>query len=76
MAQLLIRNLDPAVLERLRRRARAYGRSLEAELRDILSTAAAADISSAKALAARIRRRLSGRVHSDSGALRSEDHRS
>lgn len=37
MATLLIRNLDEAVKERLRARARANGRSLEAEARAVLA---------------------------------------
>jgi plasmid stability protein len=73
MAQVLIRDLDPGVVERLKARARERGRSLEAELRGILEAAAAADRGEARALAAKIRRRLSGRVHSDSAALLAED---
>ena len=41
MAQILVRNLDEGVKEGLRGRARAHGRSLEAEVRDILRVAAA-----------------------------------
>lgn len=40
MAQIIVRNLDEAVVAALRRRAKAAGRSLEAEVRDVLSTAA------------------------------------
>jgi plasmid stability protein len=39
MAALSIRNLDDHVHERLRRRAAASGRSMEAEVRTILSDA-------------------------------------
>jgi len=73
MAQVLIRDLDPRVVERLKVRARDRGRSLEAELRGILETAAMVDRQESRALAARIRRRLSGRAHSDSAALQAED---
>jgi plasmid stability protein len=73
MAQVLIRDLDPGVVERLKARARDRGRSLEAELRGILETAAMVDRRESRALAARIRRRLSGRAHSDSAALQAED---
>jgi plasmid stability protein len=38
MANLTIRNLDDEVVERLKVRAKAHHRSLEAELREILST--------------------------------------
>lgn len=40
MPQLLIRNVDEAVKERLRSRARRHGKSMEEELRDILRAAA------------------------------------
>lgn len=39
MATLTIRNLDDAVRDRLRERARAHGRSTEAEVRVILDLA-------------------------------------
>jgi antitoxin FitA len=41
MAQILIRNLDDAVLARIKTRAKANKRSAEAEVRNILSEAAA-----------------------------------
>jgi len=75
MAQVLIRDLDAKLVDRLKERARDHGRSLEAELRGILEAAAATDLVDARALAARIRRRLSGRVHSDSAALIAADRR-
>ena len=40
MAQILVRNLDDAVVDRLKQRAREEGRSLQAEVRTILSEAA------------------------------------
>lgn len=40
MAQLLVRNLDEDVKERLREKARRYGVSLEEQARTILSAAA------------------------------------
>ena len=43
MAQVLVRNLDDAVVERLKARAAAKQRSLEAELREILEEAARPD---------------------------------
>lgn len=43
VAQLLIRNLSEAVVERLKARARAHDRSLQAEARRILEQAAATD---------------------------------
>lgn len=40
MAQVVIRNIDDAVIERLRERARARKQSLEQTLREALSAAA------------------------------------
>ncbi len=40
MANLTIRNLDDAVVEKLKERAKANNRSLEAELRVVLAEAA------------------------------------
>ena len=39
MAQLVVRNIETAVKERLQRRARRKGRSMEEEVRDILRSA-------------------------------------
>ena len=43
MADILIRNISGQTKERLRRRAKRHGRSLEAELRDALETIARED---------------------------------
>lgn len=40
MSQILVRNLSPETVERLKKRARANNRSLEAEVREILVTVA------------------------------------
>ena len=37
MASITIRNLDPKLIEKLKMQAKAAGRSLQAELRDILN---------------------------------------
>ncbi|ANK82715.1 MAG: hypothetical protein TEF_19370 [Rhizobiales bacterium NRL2] len=44
MATVTIRKLDEAVIVRLKRRARIQGRSLEAELREILTAMAAREM--------------------------------
>ncbi len=44
MAQLVVRNLDEAVKEKLRRRAAASGRSMEEEVRAILRDAVKAEV--------------------------------
>ena len=41
MAQLIVRNIDEDVRDRLRERARAHNRSMEAEVREILRAAVA-----------------------------------
>jgi len=41
MAQIIVRNLDEGVKHRLRERAERRGKSMEAEVRDILSNAVA-----------------------------------
>ena len=43
MAQLLVRDLDDDVKHRLQQRAKRHGRSMEAEVRDILHSAVARD---------------------------------
>ena len=74
MSQVLVRGLDEAVLDRLRQRAEGHNRSLEAELRDILEQASRqVDITTARELAERVRRKLEGRPHSDSAALIRQD---
>jgi antitoxin FitA len=75
MAQVLIRDLDARLVARLKERARGHGRSLEAELRGILEQAARTSSGEARVLAARLRRRLRGRAHSDSARLVAEDRR-
>ncbi len=73
MAQVLVRDVDRKVLENLKKRARAHGRSLEAELRDILERASRVDMSRARGLAQRIRKKLAGRKHTDSAELLADD---
>ncbi len=66
MAQVLVRDVDPAVLKRLKRRARQQGRSLQAELKTILEQAAGGSSVDARALADNISAALAGRTHTDS----------
>jgi plasmid stability protein len=73
MAQVLVRGLSNAVVARLKKRARDHGRSLQAELRLVLERSAQGDMTEARRLAARIRRELSGREHTDSAMLVAED---
>ena len=58
MGQVLIRNLDDAMVEEFRLAARANGRSLEAELRDALKRGRPDRASARRALALRVRSQL------------------
>lgn len=74
MPQILVRNLRTVVVRRLKARAKRHGRSLSAEVREILAEASAqASRQDFLAAAARMRRLLGGRSHSDSGVLQAED---
>jgi antitoxin FitA len=74
MAQILIRDLDPRHVERLKQRARQHGRSLQGEAKAILETAAATlSKEEAWAVAAEWRRRLAGAMTTDSADLLRED---
>lgn len=75
MAKVLIRDLDERVVDRLKKRATRNGRSLQAELQRVVERAAATDIAESRDVAARIRRKLADRKHSDSAALLAEDRR-
>ena len=77
--QVLIRDLDSVVLDKLKARARRNGRSLEAELRLILARAAEGgwpervDWGAVRAEVERVRARFAGRTFSDSTELIRED---
>ncbi len=73
MAQVLIRDVSPATIEKLKKRARESGRSLQSELKLILENAAPYSFAEARAAAERVRKRLGGRRLSDSTALIRED---
>lgn len=73
MAQVLVRDLDAQVVERLKTRARRHGRSLQKEAKAILETAAMVTLDEAAKAADRIRRRFGSRKLSDSARLIRED---
>jgi len=73
MAQILIRDLDKQVVERLKAPARRGGRSLQSEVKTILEDAARVDMEAARALTDEIRRRFAGRTFSDSADLIREE---
>jgi antitoxin FitA len=75
MAKVLIRNLDERTVTRLKERAARNDRSLQAELQSIVERAAAVDVVEGRALAARLRRKLGNRSHSDSTESIADDRR-
>jgi plasmid stability protein len=60
MAQILVRNLDEAVKDKLRKRAARTGRSMEEEVRDILRDALKDEGKPQKGLGTRIAERFRG----------------
>ena len=72
MGQLLIRNLEPETIERLRQRARRENASLEQTLRNILTEAAKPSRAEVIAEIDELRRRI-GPVSRDSTELIRED---
>ena len=70
MANLHVRKLDDDLVARLKRRAARHGRSVEAEHREILRQALAADIEpSWEDLAAELRKLTRSRKHTPSEIL-------
>ena len=75
-SQVVVRNLDPAVVIALKRRATRGGRSLEAELRTILTREARPDRSELIADADRIRAMTPGPLPDSTDLVRQDrDHR-
>lgn len=71
---LHVRNVDPELIEKLKRRAARHGRSAEAEHREILRQALAGEVEiSFDELAAELRERLKGRSHTPAEILIRED---
>ena len=60
MAQIVVRNLDETVKTRLKRRATLHGRSMEEEVRQILSNAAKESGKTTQGLGTRIAARFAG----------------
>lgn len=60
MAQVIVRNLEDDVKERLQQRARRHGRSMEEEIREILRSAAQEKIAPRLRLGSQIASRFAG----------------
>jgi hypothetical protein len=73
MSEVLVRDLSPATIQKLKKRARRHGRSLQAELKSILEGAAPLSMEEFWIVADGIRNSLKGRRHSDSVKLLRED---
>jgi len=73
VADILIRDLDDDVLIQLKTAARAHGRSLQAEIHEVLRTAGLRNLAETRRLSTRWLKRLSGRPHSDSTTLLRDD---
>ena len=73
MPNLLIRDLDDKVLRELKAAAKANGRSLQAEIHNVLRRANTRNLAETRRLSAQWLRRLKSRSHSDSAALIRDD---
>jgi plasmid stability protein len=74
MAQVIIRNIDERIVRRLKQRAKGNGRSLEAELREILEKEShPKDPQEFKSALDEFHKRMVGRKHTDSVALLRKD---
>lgn len=73
MASVLVRDLDEDVLKQLKTAAKANGRSLQAEIHDVLRRASTRNLAETRRLSTQWLKRLRRSVQSDSAALIRED---
>ena len=73
MAQILVRDLENGIVERLKARARQHRRSLQGEVKVILIEATDLSLREAHGLSTRWQKRLAGHDLSDSAQLIRED---
>jgi plasmid stability protein len=73
MTNLLIRDLDDEVLARLKATAKAHGRSLQAEIHEVLESASIRSLADTRRLSAKWLKRLGDSSRSDSTRLIRED---
>ena len=73
MAQVLVRDVDAGVLERLKAQAKRHGRSLHGEVKVILIEATDLSLREANRVSTQLRKRLAGHAFSDSAGLIRED---
>lgn len=73
MPDILVRGLEARVLSRLKEMAKSHGRSLQGEVREILSRSVPYSMKEALAVSKKWQKRLAGRQMSDSTDLIRED---
>ncbi len=73
MANVLVRDLDEDVLKQLKAAARSNGRSLQAEIHQVLRRASIRNLAETRRLSARWLKRLRPNAQSDSATLIRED---
>ena len=73
MSNILVRNLDTRLVNRLKHDAKMHGRSLQGEIKAILTQAATFLGNEAAAVSAQWHKQLAGRKFSDSSKLIRED---
>jgi plasmid stability protein len=75
MAQLLVRNLDPEIIENLKERARRNNRSLQGEAKALLEEAFPVSCREAQEISKKWRSKLEGKIRGDSAKIIREDRR-
>jgi plasmid stability protein len=75
MAQLLIRNLDPEIIEHLKERARRNNRSLQGEAKALLEESFPVSAREALAISQKWRSQLDGKIRGDSAGMIRENRR-
>jgi plasmid stability protein len=73
MANVLVRDLDDDVLKQLKAAAKAHGRSLQAEIHDVLQRASVRNLAETRRLSAQWLKRLRSSPQSDSATSIRED---
>jgi plasmid stability protein len=73
MANVLVRDLDDDVLKQLKAAAKAHGRSLQAEIHDVLRRASTRNLAETRRVSAQWLKRLRHSRQSDSVASIRED---
>ncbi len=75
MAEILVRDLDPNVVSRLKAQAKLHGRSLQKEIKFILEESTPIDIQQTSALMQAWQARLAGRSFTDSADQLHQDRK-